>query len=127
MLGKKYVLLGLDHDATTADVRRAYRTAAKIHHPDKGGDGELFKEIVNAYETLSDEWRRGCYDAELLAEEDARKRAARAEAVEVSSSSDDDDDDDDEAAGAEFDDDADADPGGQAGGQAFVMRGSPRF
>ena len=83
MLGSKYIVLGLDHDATTADVRRAYRAAAKIHHPDKGGDGELFKEILNAYETLSDEWRRGCYDAELLAEEDARKRkrAARAAAV----------------------------------------------
>ena len=83
MLGSKYIVLGLDRDATIDDVRRAYRTAAKIHHPDKGGDGELFKEILNAYETLSDEWRRGCYDAELLAEEDARKRkrAARAAAV----------------------------------------------
>lgn len=59
---KFYRVLGLDKSATTADVKKAYRKLAVRHHPDKGGDSEMFKEICRAYEVLSDPEKRGTYD-----------------------------------------------------------------
>ena len=53
-----YEVLGLDRNATQADVRRAYLRLVKRHHPDKNpGDKAsewIFKEIQSAYETLCD-------------------------------------------------------------------------
>lgn len=40
-----------------ADVDSALK-----HHPDKGGDPELFKELTHAYEVLSDGNKRELYD-----------------------------------------------------------------
>src|SRR5437899_7622134 len=61
-----YVLLGLDRDATLADVKRAYRRLARKYHPDiNPGDRRAaaqFRQIVEAYETLSDPDRRRRYD-----------------------------------------------------------------
>jgi hypothetical protein len=57
-----YRLLGITQDATAEDIRRAYRRAAKDHHPDHGGDGDQFDWIREAYEVLSDEPRRLAYD-----------------------------------------------------------------
>jgi hypothetical protein len=37
------------------EIKRAFRGMAKIHHPDKGGDGERFKEINRAHECML-EW-----------------------------------------------------------------------
>jgi hypothetical protein len=37
------------------EIKRAFRGMAKIHHPDKGGDGERFKEINRAHESML-EW-----------------------------------------------------------------------
>jgi hypothetical protein len=34
------------------EIKKAYREMAKIHHPDKGGDGERFKEINTAHEVM---------------------------------------------------------------------------
>lgn len=44
--------LGLPNDRKHSedDIKKAYRTLAKIHHPDKGGKEEDFKEITAAYE-----------------------------------------------------------------------------
>jgi hypothetical protein len=36
-------------------IKKAYRGMAKVHHPDKGGDGEKFKEINKAHEIML-EW-----------------------------------------------------------------------
>jgi DnaJ family protein A protein 2 len=58
-----YKTLGLAEDATTDDVKKAYRSLAKVHHPDKGGDEETFKKIGKAYEILSDPEKRAMYDA----------------------------------------------------------------
>ena len=58
-LDKHYAALELDRKATTADVRKAYRRLAVIHHPDKGGDADKFKEITEAYEVLCDPRKRG--------------------------------------------------------------------
>ncbi len=53
-----YEALGLDRNATQADVRRAYLRLVKRHHPDKNPDDKasewIFKEIQSAYETLRD-------------------------------------------------------------------------
>ena len=34
------------------EIKKAYREMAKVHHPDKGGDGEKFKEINTAHESM---------------------------------------------------------------------------
>jgi len=34
------------------EIKKAYRSMAKVHHPDKGGDGERFKEINTAHESM---------------------------------------------------------------------------
>ena len=51
-----YKILGVDKDATETEIKKAYRKKAIQHHPDKTGntDDAAFKEIVEAYETLSD-------------------------------------------------------------------------
>ncbi len=42
--------LGLGIDATTAEVKQAYRRLAKQHHPDSGGDPAEFKRVRRLYE-----------------------------------------------------------------------------
>lgn len=58
-----YEILGVDKKATQDDVKKAFRKLAQKHHPDKGGDEAKFKEITEAYSTLSDEKRRREYDS----------------------------------------------------------------
>ena len=60
-----YELLNVPLNATTDEIKQHYRIYAKIHHPDKGGDPEKFKEIYTAYETLMDPIKRHQYDIEL--------------------------------------------------------------
>lgn len=62
MTHKLYEALGVSKDASSDDIRKAYRKAAITHHPDKGGDPEKFKEISNAYQVLCDEEKRRRYD-----------------------------------------------------------------
>lgn len=50
-----YHILGLNENASDAEIKKAYRTLAKEHHPDKTqGDDTRFKEIAEAYDILSD-------------------------------------------------------------------------
>ena len=62
-----YEVLGVPRDADRRQIRDAYRKLALKFHPDKNpGDREVeerFKEIVEAYEVLSDPDRRRTYDA----------------------------------------------------------------
>lgn len=58
-----YDVLGIDKKATKEDIKKAFRKLAQKHHPDKGGDEALFKEITEAYSTLSDERKRREYDS----------------------------------------------------------------
>jgi len=59
---KLYETLGIEKDATAAQIKKAFRKLAVKHHPDKGGDEAKFKEISAAYEILSDEEKRAKYD-----------------------------------------------------------------
>ena len=58
-----YEILELDSNATKDDIKKAYRRLALKYHPDKNPDGEeRFKQITEAYETLSDESKKAAYD-----------------------------------------------------------------
>lgn len=61
-----YEVLGVAKTATDAEIKRAYRTLAVQHHPDKNpGDHtaeEKFKECAEAYAVLSDGQKRAAYD-----------------------------------------------------------------
>lgn len=60
-----YEKLGVPHDATTVAIRTAYRGLALRYHPDVPGTGsaQRFREIQEAYETLSVPSRRRAYDS----------------------------------------------------------------
>ena len=60
-----YDILGVSRNATTAEIKTAYRTLMKKNHPDKGGDTEVAKRLVGAYEILVDPDKRKAYDAKL--------------------------------------------------------------
>ena len=57
-----YDILNLKPDASQNDIKKAYKKMAMKHHPDKGGDEKLFKEIGEAYQVLSNEQQRQIYD-----------------------------------------------------------------
>lgn len=45
-------ILELTAPATPDEIKKAFRRLAHVHHPDKGGDAEKFKEINEAYQQL---------------------------------------------------------------------------
>ena len=61
-----YSILGVGRDATTEEIKRAFRRAARASHPDSNpGDPEAearFREAAEAYEVLVDPERRRRYD-----------------------------------------------------------------
>ena len=59
-----YEVLGVDKNASQADIKSAFRKLAKKYHPDnkETGDEAKFKEIGEAYAVLSDENKRKQYD-----------------------------------------------------------------
>jgi curved DNA-binding protein CbpA len=48
-------VLGLPPNATPQQIKRRYRTLAKQHHPDRGGDPRQMQKIIAAYEFLMKE------------------------------------------------------------------------
>ncbi len=66
-----YAVLGLHRNCTAAQIRTAYRTLAKRHHPDLHGqtpEAQFHTQQINAaYEILSEATTRQAYDAELAA------------------------------------------------------------
>ena len=60
-----YAILGVDRDASDADIRKAFHAKARTMHPDvnKAPDAEeRFKEVNEAYAVLSDSEKRAFYD-----------------------------------------------------------------
>jgi curved DNA-binding protein CbpA len=66
-----YIELEISIDASEDEIKIKFRSLAQIHHPDKGGDEEVFKRIKLAYEILIDPIRRKEYD--LLGEADSNQ------------------------------------------------------
>ncbi|CAD7951508.1 unnamed protein product [Amoebophrya sp. A120] len=61
-----YDLLQVGQNCTPDELKKAYKKAALRHHPDKGGNVEIFKNVSLAYETLSDEAKRTVYDRSIF-------------------------------------------------------------
>ncbi|MEA3304956.1 MAG: DnaJ domain-containing protein [Patescibacteria group bacterium] len=60
-----YSALGVDKSASKDEIKKAYRKMAKQYHPDMNKDAgaeSKFKEVNEAYETLSDDNKRRQYD-----------------------------------------------------------------
>jgi DnaJ-class molecular chaperone len=62
-----YKVLGVDKQASEADIKKAYRKLAKENHPDLNPDNKAaeakFKEVSEAYETLGDKEKKSSYDS----------------------------------------------------------------
>ncbi|OGH39182.1 MAG: hypothetical protein A3B44_00680 [Candidatus Levybacteria bacterium RIFCSPLOWO2_01_FULL_38_21] len=60
-----YKILGISRNATSDEIKKAYRKLALAYHPDRNKTkeaGERFKEINRAYEVLSDPKKKEAYD-----------------------------------------------------------------
>jgi curved DNA-binding protein CbpA len=57
-----YDILGVNKNATFDEIKQKYRQLANENHPDKGGNIAKFQEINNAYQILSDPFRRKSFD-----------------------------------------------------------------
>ena len=63
-----YSILNVQNNATSAEIKKAYRQLAKQYHPDTekrntaGAAADKFKEVAEAYQVLGDRQKRTLYD-----------------------------------------------------------------
>jgi DnaJ-class molecular chaperone len=85
-----YTVLGVSRDADGAVIKIAFRTLAKVHHPDLHGGDKLaerrFQTITSAYDVLSKPARRAAYDAAWVFERAAARRRMKSAAVAMAAS-----------------------------------------
>jgi len=70
-----YKILQVPRYASQEEIKRKYHHLAKIHHPDSGGDGEIFMHIQSAYAVLGDVDKRSAYNEEKREKETERIKA----------------------------------------------------
>jgi curved DNA-binding protein CbpA len=61
-----YELLEVEIDSRPEQIKKSYLKLSKIHHPDHGGNNEMFQEITKAYEILYSKETRKEYDLYFL-------------------------------------------------------------
>ena len=59
-----YNVLGVNENASSEEIKKKYRKLSLQHHPDRGGDAEMFKKISTAYDVLGDVEKKRKYDNE---------------------------------------------------------------
>ncbi|SDF26918.1 DnaJ domain-containing protein [Epilithonimonas hungarica] len=68
-----YYFLGIPQNASAEDIKKAYRKLSLKYHPDKNDNDDFFsdrfKEVKEAYETLTDTDRRRLYDQNLSSQQ----------------------------------------------------------
>jgi DnaJ-class molecular chaperone len=57
-----YSTLGLTPGASPDEIKKAYKKAAMKHHPDRGGNEAMFKQVSEAYDVLSDPQKKQMVD-----------------------------------------------------------------
>eukprot|EP01050_Picozoa_sp_SAG11_P001457 SAG11_NODE_62_length_19006_cov_6.513143_28_plen_345_part_00 len=62
MIKDYYKTLNINRDSSQDDIKKAFRKLSKQHHPDIGGDETVFKELSEAYDTLSNPEKKQRYD-----------------------------------------------------------------
>ena len=61
-----YNVLGIENTASAQDIKNAYRKLIPEHHPDRGGNPEIFELITNAYNILHNNETRAEYDKIII-------------------------------------------------------------
>ena len=68
-MGNFYQILGIDHSASPAQIRAAYKRKAMLYHPDHNPGSkeaeEMFKAVNEAYHTLADPLKKSRYDSQF--------------------------------------------------------------
>lgn len=76
-----YEILGVKHTANKEEIKKAYRKLAMRFHPDKNSNNkefeEKFKDIGEAYQTLSDDTKRTKYDFDFEQYQIRQQKKAR--------------------------------------------------
>ncbi|MBQ3825258.1 MAG: DnaJ domain-containing protein [Spirochaetaceae bacterium] len=75
-----YKILGISQNATAAEIKRAYRKKAKQFHPDathREADAAAFREVVRAYEVLSDLKQKSIFDESFSIRQGFSRKKAR--------------------------------------------------
>jgi hypothetical protein len=68
-----YERLGVSSSATKEEIKRAFRVKSKVHHPDVGGSNVDFILLMNAYQTLSDDYKRKLYDEKTFGKQEEQR------------------------------------------------------
>lgn len=57
-----YNILDVPRNASSEEIKKAYKKKAMKNHPDRGGDEKAFQQISEAYDTLSNPEKKAMYD-----------------------------------------------------------------